>query len=254
MSDVSDVDLALESNLLMPSITNIIDVLGKPYLMTWYAKRAAEDAVKVANEHPGLIQKKPKDAISWISGAAKRTASAAADLGDEVHNAVEMLAAGAQPEGEVSDAAQKYVNNWHAWVEKYSPKFLHLEATVFGVTELGGKAYAGTADFIAEINGKVYVGDYKTGKSVHGEAALQLSALSHGLELVADGAVVELPKVDGEIVVHLQSDSYAMYQATDSDQSWATFSGLREIWDAQKKMQGSPRGSVWGFQEIEELS
>ena len=37
--------------------------------------------------------------------------------------------------------------------------------------------YAGTADFIIEVDGKTFLADLKTGKWLHDEIGLQLSAL-----------------------------------------------------------------------------
>jgi len=249
LADVGDVDSALESGLLMPSVTNVIDVLNKPFLMHWYAKRAAEDAVQVVRDHPGLIQKKPKEAIKWISGAAKRTASAAAGLGDEVHNYVEALSIG-QEVPDISDPkVLDYVAQWEKFVADYSPKFLFAEGTIFGTTGDHGKAYAGTADFIAEINGKIVVGDYKTGKSIHAEAALQLSALKHGTEIAGEKGTQAIPDITQEIVVHLGPTGYKVYETQDSDTAFHNFSLLREIWDFQRSVQETE--GVWGFAELD---
>lgn len=248
LNSVSDVDASLAQNLLMPSITNVIDTLNKPFLSNWYAKRAAEDAVQVIKDHPGLVQKKPQEAVKWISGAARRTASAAADLGDRVHNYVELLAQGITPEEELSQQAKGYVESWNKFVADHSPEFLHLEATVFGKTLHAGKAYAGTADFIAIIGGRTYVGDYKTGRSIHAEASLQLSALRHGLTLDSADGIVDLPAIDGEIVVHLSANGYTVHETTDSEAAWETFSYLREVWDFQRAV-NSAKGT-WGFREF----
>lgn len=245
LNSVSDVDAALEANLLMPSVTNVIDTLNKPFLSNWYAKRAAEDAVQVIQDHPGLVQKKPQEAIKWISGAARRTARTAADLGDTVHNYVELLAQGVEPTEVLDDVAAKYVDSWKRFIEDKSPEFLYLEATVFGEVEGTGKAYAGTADFIAKIDGKLIVGDYKTGRSVHAEASLQLSALSHGTHLTTPDGIIEMPKLDGECVVHLSPNGYSIWDTTQSDRAWSVFSGLRELWDFQKDSNAA--SGPWGF-------
>jgi hypothetical protein len=248
LSTVQDIQQALSDGLLMPSVTNVIDALNKPFLNNWYAKRAAEDAVEVVSNHPGLIQQKPQEAIKWISGAARRSASSAANLGDAVHNYVEALSLQDTPEDPEDPRVLKFADQWHQFVEQMKPKFIHAEATIFGTTYNFERAYAGTADFIAEIDGQLYVGDYKTGRSVHAEAALQLSALRHGKEIVIDGATEELPEIAGEIVVHLQENSFTIYKTNESDRAWEHFSVLREAWSVQKDMQ-VPSGT-WGFEVL----
>lgn len=223
----------LAQGLLFPSVTNIIDVLAKPYLQQWYAKRAAEDAVEVTKTHPGLIASKPWKAIDWIKRAAERTSQAAASLGDEVHQVVEALSLG--QDVEISAAAAPYVESWRKFVADFSPKFTHVEATCFGdVTGPDGSllGYAGTADFICTINGLTLVGDNKTGKSVHTEAALQLSALAHAKEITADNETLStMPAIDGGIVLHLTPTGYALYPVDVHGAAWAEFTKMRTLWN-----------------------
>lgn len=221
---------ALESGLLMPSVTNVIDVLNKPFLQTWYAKRAAEDAIKVNTTHPGLMESKPQEAIKWIAAAASRTANSAAELGDKVHEAVEVLANGEEPE--ITADIRGHVRSWERFITDQKPTFKFLEATAYGKTP-EGLTYAGTADFIAEINGKLYVGDYKTGKSIHTEAALQLSALAHAAELYDEvlEQMLPMPKINGGLVVHLTANGYNLHIVEDLTKPYEVFSQLRTVWD-----------------------
>ena len=220
---------ALKQGLLLPSVTNVIDVFNKPYLQTWYAKRAAEDAVTVNKTHPGLMEGKPYKAIAWLKDAALRSSGLAAGIGDTVHNLVEDLARGLSPV--IPDEVSGYVHAWEQFVTDFQPEFLHLEATCYGT--VNGLGYAGTADFIARINGKVLVGDYKTGKSVHTEAALQLAALAHAESITNDDHtdVTAMPVADGGIVLHLTSTGYRVHPVDVSGGAWDAFGKARELWD-----------------------
>jgi hypothetical protein len=237
MATVGDTEAALLAGVLMPSVTNIIDTLNKPFLNTWYASEAGKAAVAVTKSHPGLIASKPWDAQKWIAGAAPRKAQAAASLGDEVHNAVEALARGEH--FEVSAAAQPYIDSWHAFVADFSPEFLHLEATCYGTvnSDRGPLRYAGTADFIACINGVNVVGDYKSGKSIHTEAALQLSALAHATLITNDdhSGLEDMPLISGGVVLHLTPTGYVLYPTDVDGGAWDTFSTLRALWNFQQK-------------------
>lgn len=224
---------AVQSGKLLPSVTNIIDTLSKPFLQTWYAKRAAEDAVQVNVTHPGLMESKPVEAIKWITNAASRTSNNAAEIGDKVHNAAEMLARGEDPE--ITPEIAPHIKNWNKFVKDHDPEFLHLEATAYGETSSNGevKGFAGTADFIATINGKTYIGDYKTGKGIHTEAALQLSALAHAKELFDEETetMLPMPKIDGCLVVHITASGYSIHVINDMETPWNAFQKLRDLWD-----------------------
>lgn len=223
---------ALDLGLLMPSVTNVIGLMDKPHLLTWYGKMAAEAAVSVNVSHPGLMESRPRDAVDWLKNAALRSSNQSGALGDEVHNAVELLADGSP--AEVGDDAQLFVNGWHQFIADFSPEFLHLEATCFGQVDggAGPLGYAGTADFVARINGLVVVGDTKTGKNIHTEATLQLTSLAHADHLVdADGNLAAMPHIDGGVILHLTRNGYKLYPVPLTGENWDTFSGLRRVWD-----------------------
>lgn len=221
---------ALASGLLVPSVTNVIDVMNKPYLNTWYAKRAAEDAVETARRHPGLMETKPDAAVKYLKAAAERTSNAAATLGDLVHQIVEAKALG--QDVDVPEKASGYVTAWEAFVADFSPQFTHVEATCFGTTE-DGLGYAGTADFIARINGQLVVGDYKTGRSIHTEAALQLAALADAEQITnqAQDALLDMPRVAGAVVLHLTPTGYSLRPVTDMVAAMESFRRARALWD-----------------------
>lgn len=226
----------LAAGVLSPSVTNVIDVLGKPYLQTWYAREAAKAAVEVSQTHPTLTREKPRQAEKWISEAAPRKAAEAAALGDEVHNAIEKIVLeGDNVDLDISPKAKIYVKNWRAFLEEFKPEFIRVEATCFGsVNFAGGElGYAGTADAIVKIAGKTYVLDWKTGKSVHTEAALQLSALAHATEMVTvdETGLEPMPHIDGGLVIHVTHSGVTVYPVDTNGEGWAIFERCRSLWD-----------------------
>ena len=225
-----NIDEWLAEGRLFPSITNVNDVLGKPHLQTWYAKMAASAAVEVAEKFPHRLIEAPKEAVKWLTGAAPRHTEKAADLGTRVHDWVERAARGEQP-GDPDHDMRGHIAAWHAFVRDYQPTFLHLEATTFGAVDehLG---YAGTADFIAKIGDLTVVGDYKSGRSVHSSAALQLSALAHARTLVTDeDEEIVMPRIDAGVVVHLTPRGYKVHQTELHGTSWESFCHLRRLWN-----------------------
>lgn len=234
---VGDVDAAVSQGLLVPSVTNVIDVMNKPYLQTWYGKMAAQAAVDVSKTHPGLMAQRPWRAVDFLKNAATRHTEAAASLGDTVHNIVEALSLGQNPD--VPEEVSGYVDGWHQFVADFSPTFLRAEATCFGFVDgtPGELGYAGTADFIATINGLTVIGDYKTGRSIHTEAALQLSALAHSRFITNDDHTELSPMmdVDGGVVLHLTANGYVLHPVDIFGEPWDSFSHLRRVWNFHQR-------------------
>ncbi len=167
---------SIQAGTWVPSVTNVIDVAGKPFLKQWAARLAAEAAVGAAFTHHTQMVNRPRAAATWAANAAVRYTSEAAELGDLVHTLCEERSKGATPE--VPAHAEPYMKSWEQFMADFAPTFTGLEATVYGgvPTSDAIAGFAGTADFFATINGIPLVGDYKSGRYVHDSAALQLAA------------------------------------------------------------------------------
>ena len=222
----------IHSGVWVPSVTNVIDVAGKPFLKQWAARLAAEAAVGAAATHHTQMVNRPRDAAVWAAAAADRHTNAAAELGDLVHNLCEERSHGGTPD--VPEAAKPYMRAWEQFIADFAPTFTAIEATVYGNVSSpdGDLGYAGTADFFATIQGTPFVGDYKSGRYVHDSAALQLAALANAEPPpgMSDG---RRDRPHSGLVVHLTPSGYRVHQ-TDThagSPGWDAFQHLRRVWD-----------------------
>jgi hypothetical protein len=149
------------SGKLFPSVTNVISMKASPHLITWASRLIAEEAAKIEQKWPGKINQNPSKAVAYLKETANRERDHWAQQGTNIHEAVETIARGDKINIEnYSDYEKASIAEWAQWFKSINPNFHALEATCFGTTKDGLK-YAGTADFLGEINGKMFAGDYK---------------------------------------------------------------------------------------------
>jgi len=150
-----------------PGWTTVAQALSKPALNEWY-KDVGHNADKIAER--------------------------AALVGTNVHDALELVANGQNVEYpnytieewglilkgcEFLSASQYTPDGWEPMPHPWELEILAVEAK-FVAPELG---YGGTIDLVANLNGKVWLLDWKTSKSVYDEYALQLTAYAKAWNL-----------------------------------------------------------------------
>ena len=204
----------------VPSITTIIGALSKPMLVPAAAKFCAEYAVANWDTLSALD---PAGRIDAIKGSYRAAWFGKADLGSRVHEVAEAWAKN-EPIPTVEDDMTGMVASLLAWLDAQAPEFLAIEATVW--SEKHG--YAGTLDLIALMGGLVTFGDYKTGKAVYPEVALQIAAAANADYILGpDGTQYELPKLERAVAVSLRPQGYTQYDV-DLHGAFDTFLGLLE--------------------------
>jgi hypothetical protein len=205
----------------VPSITTILRVIAKPNVTRWAARKAAEYALTNWTELEGMIY---DEALAKISGAHEEISGAARDIGNAVHEVAEKWAKGEAHNP--AEGTRSYVNQLIQFLMDNDVQFLENEVTLWSRTH----SYAGTADAIARISGQVYLLDFKTGKRVYEEVALQLSALA-GADFIirADGSEAEIPALEILAAVHVRPRSWKIVPVSHQEESFAAFLACREV-------------------------
>lgn len=230
-----------ETEVLVPSVTNVIGSLDKPGLMFWAARTVAEQAVALAGSLQNLD---PSEAVDMLKGSPWRNSNRAASRGTNVHTIVENILNG-QSEVIINDAspeAKPYLAQALRFFADHEVKPWHTEVSMFG------DGYAGTCDFVGTIDGTPCLIDWKTGKNgPYKEVALQLSALGHTEFAVINGEpqyIKPMPQL--WLAVHFTPDKYKIVQVEDS---YEAFRHLLHVWHWRN---GDNPLSTWTGQETTE--
>lgn len=149
----------------------------------------------------------------------------AALRGTAVHNAIENYSVfGIE---DIDEQYAGYFNAYKIWFHEYCPKPLANETKVYHKY----LHYAGTADMIAEIDGKVILIDFKTSASVHKMlTGVQLEAYAKAFE--SHGF-----SVDGKAILHLNANGkyeWLYYDKNDTE-SWEVFGALMAVYSHIQK-------------------
>ena len=224
-----------------PGVTSIINMLAKPGLRYYYAKKTAESAIEDLGTIIEMVTKgRPDDAIDWLKPAPGRHSGKAADIGTQVHSIVEQLNRGESVT--VHPDFQGFVDRYKEFLDLWQPEWLEVEATIWN----DAVGYAGTCDGIARIQGEIAIVDLKTGQSgVYPEAGIQLNAYANGeFILEPNGDRRPLPKIEAAAVVHLRPDKCEVIPIRLGADIFQTFCALREVFtwetDIKNNVVGKP--------------
>lgn len=168
-----------------PSVTTVIAATtGKPFLVPWAAKLAAEFTIANLDAVVEVYKTIGKDAaIDVIKGEARRLREERRDFGSEVHGIVDVLVkGGAMPD--YDDTIAQYVDSFIKWWIDFNVVPIFTETTVCRREISPGKrGYAGTADLGVECDVPWAPGhrlrvlvDTKTGERIDNGMAEQLAA------------------------------------------------------------------------------
>jgi len=191
------------------SVTNVIEVLDKGnQLMYWFGKQVFYAAIKNPNISEKEALRAPYD-----------TLDKAADRGSTIHSIVESWKQTKEYIETIPTPYKGYADAFYSWLKDNKVEILENEKTV--VSKKNG--FAGTADIIGKVNGKLYVIDIKTNKNgaIYETYHLQVSAYIEALR--ENGVAVE----GGYVLVLSPEGKYTYGQITEC---FDVFLKLRDVW------------------------
>lgn len=222
------------------SVTTLIGGgVPKPALIGWAAKMTALAAIKNVDKVVTLLEGeeiefdeagKPTTpganaAYKLLTEARFQKSQAAADLGTEIHEAIEAWVLD-KPMPKWRPEVEPYMEQATDFLLHFEPLVEMTEASVYNRTQ----KYAGTLDMIATIGDERWLIDFKTGSGVYPEAALQMAAYARA-EFIGrpDESEEPMPKIDHAAVVHLQPTHYEFIPVSIDDDVFNAFLYCREV-------------------------
>lgn len=201
-----------------PRVTSILACLNKPALVPAAVKATALHIESLVNAGADIdwIDVKREYRRGWDRKAADGTA---------VHLAIDADINGHELEAELTPTQEAMMRQFYRWQRAFGPEYLATEVAVFSDEH----DYAGTADFIARIDGRTLLVDTKTGADMWPVMALQLAAYGHAEFMVHSGRSKPLPTLDGWAVLHLRPDAFALREVKPDmrERAWAGFLAAR---------------------------
>ena len=198
------------------SVTRVIDACFPKYLVDWAVKEGAEAYLNAWNQ--GEVQ----DRYDLIINAHKEISTEAADIGSAVHDWIEEYIKGNDPAEPL--VGENCISAFRDWHKKTDVTWLHSELKVLYKTD--NYCFAGTVDAVAEINGRLYVIDFKTSKAIYKSYYLQVAAyvmaVKKQLGLDCEGIILRLDKETGKYQekIFKASDHFRMFMNCLDLKNW----------------------------------
>ena len=167
--------------------------------------------------------------VSWIASQgfheSRQIRDAAGKAGTRIHSAIDSLLAG-DVLMEVSYTTEEWVKltSFVDWYEEYKPEIIMTEFPIFSKK---GK-YAGRVDCLAKLNGEVYLIDWKSSRSIHESAILQVSAYASAVEEMTD------VKIENTAILQMgaqNKNGYRFVIQSDWKDKYKVFRNVQATWE-----------------------
>jgi hypothetical protein len=178
--------------------TSALGIIAKPALMYWAVNQAVaffQEAIK-----PGVAydEIQLKAMAEGMKSSHRKKKEDAADKGKMVHEWCEQWIAGQKPATPINPELKNATDQFLKWISENKVEFLESEKIIYSKEY----NYAGTLDFVAKVNGKLMLGDFKTSTGIYDEYFLQTSAY----QLAYEEEHPEV-KIEGQIIVRIGKDA-----------------------------------------------
>ena len=235
---------------IFTSATTVLGIIAKDRLARWYADMAADAVldnmlglvrspfVEVCDGVGGYCGECLKCLIHTVRHAAEVERDAAADRGKRFHNVAEHYALSGEVIPHDADIAGN-VTQFLRFVDIHKVTFQCAEVTVLDRSLM----VAGTLDTVLtcgwmppkhrDLIGIPMYGDYKTGKSVYGQAALQLAAYRNAeAVMLPDGTEKPMPDGDREmgLSIQIRPENFWIRPAAIGDSVYEKFARTVALW------------------------
>jgi len=243
-------DGEISPNEWVPSPSSIVGKLDKSQALIPWAVGCFEKKVQELMRDGVNFSK--DDVLAMLSEgreAHKNIKDSACNVGDIVHKYAENYSSGKDEIpaefAELDDSEQFKVNAgieaFKKWIADSKPKFIETECVVYSRKE----KFVGTFDALVEIDGKKYILDYKTSKSVYTSHFYQVSAYLKAWEeergeKLAGGMIVLFCKDDviknEEVIMKAGESKVVTMSRSDLVKGYVGFKALNTIYSIDKEV------------------
>jgi len=209
-----------------PGVTTVTDVLDKPALVRWFKEQVATAAIAHAERLVSDREAGNTEAAIAFLLAARNEGTAGRERGSRLHNTLEGVIRRENPV--VDERDQAAIAGARTWLNEHVVR--PIEAEAFLINETLG--YGGTCDLIAEVDGEVWLLDWKTSKSVawpdgrvYDEMRLQLAAYANAefIAHIGDPERYALPAIQRLGVLHVTDGGTKLFPVEVTDADWTAF-------------------------------
>lgn len=211
------------------SVTGATGIVDKSRMLVPWAVGLSSDFLRKYLENAGQRMISVDELLPVIDEASRQHTikkEAAADVGSTVHDWA-MQCAKAKMEGkelpEIPTLADTFteeqqeqihtaISSFLDWYNSHDVQFEKTELVVYSKKH----KYVGTTDVIAKIDGKRFIGDYKTAKGVYTDMRYQLAGYriayeeEYGKDQFDGSVILHFDKITGEFTVHeFSNEDYA---------------------------------------------
>lgn len=226
------------SGLHQRSVTTKLAILNKPHLLNWAVRMAAEWLLKEDRLNRIATERFRDDMIKGMQLAHADIRDDAGGVGTIAHNAAERyinewIASGVLPENIVTFAIPnpdpRSIASMRAVEQYFKKKVIYPIASELLVGD--ERFSAGTLDFLAFVDGKLTLVDFKTSNAIDKESySMQVAAYKYFFEKMTG------LKIENCIILHLSKDydKFEVWKVLNIAKAWKAFKEVCMVYDWSK--------------------